>query len=71
MEEGGELRAQKWCGSKPPLMTPQSCAYIMSNPTTTCGLPLGVKSRSDPKEDLVNGKGLVVETSTQSINGWH
>jgi hypothetical protein len=66
--EGGELRAQKRCGSKPPLMAPQSCAYIMTNPTATRGRPLGVKSCPDPEEDLVNGKGLVAETSAQSIN---
>jgi hypothetical protein len=69
--EGGELRAQKWCGSKPPLMAPQSRAYITSNLRATRGLPLGVKPRSDPEEDSVNEKGLVAETSTQSINRRH
>jgi hypothetical protein len=69
--EGGELRAQKRCGSKPPLMAPQSRAYIMSNPRATRGHPLGVKPRSDPEEDSVNEKGLVVETSAQSINRRH
>jgi hypothetical protein len=71
--EGGELRAQKRCGSKPPLMTPQSCAYSTSNLRATCGsLPLGVEPRPDPEEKSVNErKRLVVETSTHSINRKH
>jgi hypothetical protein len=47
---------------------PQSCAYIMSNPTTTHGRPLGIKPRCDLEENSVNEKGVVVETSTHSIN---
>jgi hypothetical protein len=57
--EGGELRAQKQCESKPHLTAPQSHAYIMSNPRAMCGSPLGVEPRPDPEEDSINGKGLV------------
>jgi hypothetical protein len=66
--EGGELRAQKWCGFKPPLTSPQSCASITSNSTAARGHLLDIKSLSDPEEDSVNEKGLVSETSAQSIN---
>jgi hypothetical protein len=48
--EGGELWAQKWCESKPPLTDPQSRAYIMINPRVVNGRPLGIKPRPDPKE---------------------
>jgi hypothetical protein len=68
---GGELRAQKWCKSKPPLTTPQSRAYMTTNPRATCGNPLGVKPHLDPDEKPVNEKGVVVETSTHSINKRH
>jgi hypothetical protein len=61
--EGGELRAQKQCESKPPLTTPQYHDYIVSNRRATHGVPLGVKPCPDPEEDSVNGKGLVAETS--------
>jgi hypothetical protein len=63
------LRAQKRCGSEPPLTTPQSRAYITSNLTIACGRPLGVNPHPDPKEDSANEKGSVAETSAQSING--
>jgi hypothetical protein len=69
--EGGELRAQKWCESKPPLTAPQSRAYITSNPRAACGNPLGIKPHPDPDERSVNEKGVVVETSTHSINRRH
>jgi hypothetical protein len=49
-------------------MAPQSRSYITPNPIVARGCPLGVKSRSDLEEDLVNGKGLVAETQAQSIN---
>jgi hypothetical protein len=68
--EGGELWAQKWCESKPPLMAPQSRAYIMTNPRAACGRPLGIKPHCNP-EVSVNEKGVVVETLTHSINRKH
>jgi hypothetical protein len=66
--EDGELRAQKRCESKPPLTAPQSRAYITTNLRATCGSPLGVKPHPDPDERSINEKGVVVETSTHSIN---
>jgi hypothetical protein len=54
--EGGELRAQKRCESKPLLTAPQSCAYIVFNPRAARGGPLGIEPRPDPEEDSVNGK---------------
>jgi len=51
-------------------MASQSHAYIMKNPRVGCGIPLGVKPHPDldPDERSVNEKGVVVETSTHSIN---
>jgi hypothetical protein len=66
--EGGELRAQKWCESKPSLIAPQSCAYIASNLREAHGSPLVIKPHPDPDERSVNEKGVMVETSTHSIN---
>jgi hypothetical protein len=66
--KSGELRAQKRCGSKPPLTAPKSCAYIESNPRASCGGPLGIEPHPNPEEDSVNGKGMVDETSVESIN---
>jgi hypothetical protein len=54
--EGGELWAQKWCESKPPLMALQSRAYIMSNPRAVRGRPLGIKPHPDPDEDQLMKK---------------
>jgi hypothetical protein len=50
MVEGSELQAEKWCESKPPLMAPQSRAYIASNPIPARGLPLGIKLCCDPEK---------------------
>jgi hypothetical protein len=55
--EGGELRAQKRCESKPPLTAPQSRAYIMTNPRATRGHPLGVKPHPDPEERSIKKRG--------------
>jgi hypothetical protein len=66
--EGGELWAQKWCESKLPLTGLQSRAYIVSNPRAGSGCPLGVEPRPNLKEDSVNEKGPVAETSSQYIN---
>ena len=49
MAEGGKLQAQKRCGSKMPLTTPQSCAYITMNLKAARGSPLGIKPRPDPE----------------------
>jgi hypothetical protein len=69
--KGGELRAQKRCGSKPPLTAPQSHAYSTSNPRAARSIPLGIEPRPDPEENSVNERGLVVETSFHSINRRH
>jgi hypothetical protein len=71
MEVGGELRAQKWCESKPPLIALQSHAYIMKNPRAARGSPLGIELRPNLDGRSVNEKGVVVETSTHSINRRH
>jgi hypothetical protein len=42
MVEGGELQAQKQCGSKNPLTTLHSRAQIASNPKAMRGSPLGL-----------------------------
>jgi hypothetical protein len=64
---GGELRDKKWCGSKLPLTTPQSHAYMMTNLSAVHGIPLGIKPHPNPDERSVNEKGVVVGTSTHSI----
>jgi hypothetical protein len=69
--EGGGLRAQKWCEYKPPLMAPQSRAHLASNLKASCGSPLGIKPHPGLNERSVNEKGVVVETSTHSINRRH
>jgi hypothetical protein len=50
------------------MTTPQSHAYIVKNLRASHGHPLGIRSQSDPEEDPVNEKGLVVEALSQSIN---
>jgi hypothetical protein len=55
--EGGELRSQKRCESKPPLMAPQSRAYIKTNPRAAHGHSLGIKPHLDPKGRLVKKRG--------------
>ena len=37
----------------------------------TCGIPLVIKPHPGPDEGSVNEKGVVVETTTHSINGRH
>jgi hypothetical protein len=69
--EGGGLRNQKRCYSKLPLTTPQAHAHIASNTKAMCGIPLGIKPHLGPDEGLANEKGVVVETSTHSINRRH
>jgi hypothetical protein len=71
VEVGGEFLTQKRCKSKPPLMAPQSRAYMTTNMRATCGSPLGVKPHPDPDEGSINEKGVVVETLTHSINKRH
>ena len=71
MEVGGELQAQKWCGSKLPLMAPQSRDSMKTNPSAMHGNPLGIKPHPDHNERLVNEKGVVVETLNHSINRRH
>jgi hypothetical protein len=71
MVEGGEFQAQKRCGSKPLSMAPKSHAHLASNPIATRGRPLVVKPHLDPEVKSVNEQGLVVETSTHSINRRH
>jgi hypothetical protein len=50
-----------------------TCLYNMTNPRATRGSPLGIKPHPDPekKRRSVNEKGVVVETSTHSINRRH
>jgi hypothetical protein len=43
----------------------------MSNPRVVHGNPLGIKPHPDLDEGSVNEKGVVVETSTHSINRSH
>jgi hypothetical protein len=62
MVEGGELRDQKWCESKPPLTALQSRAHIASYLEVVRGNPLSIKLHPDPDEGSVNEKGVVVET---------
>jgi hypothetical protein len=69
--EGGEFQAEKWCGSKPFLTAPKSRSHSTSNPIAACGCPLVVNPRPDLEERLVDEQGLVVETSTRSINEKH
>jgi hypothetical protein len=71
VEEGGELRSQKWCESKPPLKAMQLRTYITSNPRAARGNPLGIRPHLDLDEGSVNEKGMVVETSNHSINRRH
>jgi hypothetical protein len=52
--EGGGLRAQKRCDSKPLLMAPQLRAHIASYPRVAHGHPLSIKSRCDPDKVVVN-----------------
>jgi hypothetical protein len=68
---GGELRAEKWCKSKPPLMALQSHADMTTNPRAARGSPLGIKPQPDLDERSVNEKGVEVETLTHSINRRH
>jgi hypothetical protein len=58
VEEGGELWAQKQCGSKQTLMTPQSHAYSSSNMRETCSSPLGVEPRPNLEDKLVNERRI-------------
>jgi hypothetical protein len=58
MEVGGGLRVLKQCGSKPPLMTLQSRAYIASNLREACGNKIGVRPCLDPKDILVNERRI-------------
>jgi hypothetical protein len=51
---GGGLRALKQCGSKPPLMTKKSRAYILLNMRAMRGNKLGIRPHLAPKENLVN-----------------
>jgi hypothetical protein len=67
--EGGGLQAQKRCEYKPPLMAPQPYAHLASNLKAACGRPLGIKPHPGLDEGSVNEKGVVVETSTRSVNG--
>jgi hypothetical protein len=60
--EGGELRAQKRCNSKPLLTAPQSRAHIAFYPRAACGRPLSFKSRCDPERRQLMKVELVVET---------
>jgi hypothetical protein len=53
------------------MTAPQSHAYIETNLRATRGHPLGIRSCSDPEEDPFNEKGLVVESSEQSISRRH
>jgi hypothetical protein len=50
MVEGGELRAQKRCGSKPPSTAPHSRSYKMAYLRAGRGHPLGIKPRCDPEK---------------------
>jgi hypothetical protein len=68
VDEGTGLRAQKRCESKPPFTAPQSCAHIASILKATCGSPQGIKPHPGLDEGSINEKGVVVETSTHSIN---
>jgi hypothetical protein len=69
--EGGEFQAQKWCGSKPPLTIPKSHAHSVSNLIEVRGHLLVVKPHPDLEEESVNEQGLVVKTSSHSINENH
>jgi hypothetical protein len=57
MVEGGELRAQRWCESKPLMMAPRLCAYIMKNLGAMSGHPLGINPLPDFKERSIKKKG--------------
>jgi hypothetical protein len=50
---------------------PKSHDYIASNPRAACGGTLSVEPCLDPDERSVNEKGVMVETSTHSINIRH
>jgi hypothetical protein len=71
MAKEGAFQARKWCGPKPLHTAPISRAHIILYPIVTSGFPLVVQLCSNPKEDSVNEKGLVAETSAQSINRKH
>jgi hypothetical protein len=58
VEEDGAFQAQKWCGSKPRLKAPKSCARSMSYPMTERGHALVVRMHLDPEEDSTNEQGL-------------
>jgi hypothetical protein len=71
MAEGGAIQAQKRYGSKLLLTTPNLHAHSMSYPIATSGRPLVIRPCIGPKEISVNGRRLVVETSSHSINRRH
>jgi hypothetical protein len=54
MAEGGEFQAQKRCGSKLLSTALKSRAHLVSNPITTRGRPLIVKSRPDLEVKSIN-----------------
>jgi hypothetical protein len=69
--EGGEFQDQKRCGYKPLSTNKKSCAHSMLNRIAACGHPLVIKTHPNPEEKSVNEQGLVIETSTHSINETH
>jgi hypothetical protein len=69
--EDGAFQARKRCGSKPLSTTLKSCARLAPNPIAACDRLIFVKPRPDPEGNLVNERGLVVETLFHSINRRH
>jgi hypothetical protein len=60
MVEGGELQAQKWCGFKPPLTTPQSRVLLKNDKfDSNTWLPLGMKPRQEIYVSIPHQQGHV------------
>jgi hypothetical protein len=71
MVEEGAFRARKWYGFKLLSMALKSRVHMMSYPMATYGHLIVIPIQSNLEKDSINEKGLVVETSAQSINRKH